>query len=179
MRKLWSLLAGTLPIVGGCQRSPADGGNQGSSLAVAVPTEDPAIEAATREARASLEEFIKPLSHPSPGQTDFSVKVPVREGAGTHYLWLQQIAFDGSNFSGVLGPDAAGLNGHSPGEWVTIASREIADWMFVENEKLVGASARGRSASGCRVRLARSLRRACGSSSSSRRTATAQRVFYC
>jgi Uncharacterized protein conserved in bacteria (DUF2314) len=93
-------------------------------------------------------------------------------------LRLQQIALDGSNFSGVLGPDATGLNGHSPGERVTISSREIADWMFVENEKLVGASACGPSANGCPGRLEGSLRRACGSGSSSRRTATAQRVFY-
>ncbi len=155
MRKLWSLFVGSLPILSGCQRSPLDGSNQGSSLAVAVPTEDAAIEAATREARASLEGFIRPLSNPSPGQTDFSVKVPVREGAGTHYLWLQQIALDGSNFSGVLGPDAAGLNGHSPGERVTISSREIADWMFVENEKLVG----GFSLRAIRERLSGEARR--------------------
>jgi len=155
MRKLWSLLAGTLPILSGCQRSPLDGSNQGSSLAVAVPTEDAAIEAASREARASLEGFIGPLSRPSPGQTDFSVKVPVRHGEETDYLWLQQIAFDGSNFSGVLGPDAAGLKGHFPDERVTISSREIADWMFVENEKLVG----GFSLRAIRERLSGEARR--------------------
>jgi len=138
MRKLWSLLTGLLPILGGCQPSPVDGGKQGSSLAVAVPTEDGGIEAATRDARDSLDRFIRPLSHPGPGQSDFSVKVPLRESEATHYLWLQQISFDGSNFSGVLGPDAAGMKSHSPGERVRIASKEIADWMFVENKKLVG-----------------------------------------
>jgi uncharacterized protein YegJ (DUF2314 family) len=155
MRKLWSLLARTLPILSGGHRSPLDGSNQGSSLAVAVPTEDGAIEAATREARASLEGLIGPLSHLSPGQSDFSVKVPVREGEMTHYLWLQQIAFDGSNFSGGLGPDAAGLKGHFPGERVTISSGEIADWMFVENEKLVG----GFSLRAIRERLSGEARR--------------------
>lgn len=138
MQKLWLLLAGTLPMLTGCQRSPVDGSKQGSSLAVAIPTEDSAIEAATREARDSLDRFIRPLSHPGPGQTDFSIKVPVHEGEATHYLWLLQIAFDGSKFSGILGPDAAGLKGHFPGEQITTASGEIADWMFVENGKLVG-----------------------------------------
>lgn len=138
MRNLWSLIVGILPALGGCQRSPVDGSNQGSSLAVAVPTGDDAIEAAIREARDSLDKFIRPLSHPSPEQSEFSVKVPVREGETTHYLWMQQITFDGSNFSGVLGPDADGIKGHSPGERVTIASNEIADWMFLENEKLAG-----------------------------------------
>jgi uncharacterized protein YegJ (DUF2314 family) len=138
MRKLWSLLACIPPILGGCQRSPVDEDNQRSSLAVAVPTEDGAMESATRAARDSLDSCIRPLSHPSPVQSDFSVKVPVREGDGTHFLWLQQISFDGSNFSGLLGPDAAEMKSHSTGERVTIASHEIADWMFVENEKLVG-----------------------------------------
>jgi uncharacterized protein YegJ (DUF2314 family) len=138
MRKLWALLTGILPILGGCQRSPVDGDNQQSSLAVAVPTDDGALESATREARGSLDRFIRALSQPGPGQSDFSVKVPVREGKGIHYMWLQQVSFDGSNFSGLLGPDAAEIKGHSPGERVTIASPEIADWMFVENEKLVG-----------------------------------------
>ena len=68
-------------------------------MAVAVPTEDAAIEAATREARASLEGFTRQLSNPSPGQSDFSVKVPVRDGDATHYLWLQHVTFDGSIFS--------------------------------------------------------------------------------
>jgi uncharacterized protein YegJ (DUF2314 family) len=138
MRKFWSLLAGFLPVLGGCQRPSADSGSQGSSLAVAVPTADSAIEAATREARDALDRFIRPLSHPSTGQSDFSVKVPVHDGEATHYLWLQQITYDGSNFSGILGPDAAGMAGHSPGERITIASSGIADWMFVENDKLVG-----------------------------------------
>lgn len=107
-------------------------------MAVSVPSGDGVIEAAIQEARASLDMFTKALSQPSPGQSDFSVKVPVREGETTHFLWSQQISFDGSNFSGVLGPEAAGIKGHSPGERVTIASKEIEDWMFVENEKLAG-----------------------------------------
>jgi uncharacterized protein YegJ (DUF2314 family) len=138
MRKFMSLLAGIVQILGGCQRPATDAGNQGSSLVVAVPTEDSAMEAATREARDSLDRFTGPLSHPGPGQSDFSVKVPVPDGDMTHDIWLQQITFDGSSFSGVLGPDAAEMKSHSPGERVKIAAREISDWMYVDNEKLVG-----------------------------------------
>ncbi len=138
MRKLWSLLAGILSILGGCQRPSADSGSQGTSLAVAVPTADGAIEAATREARHSLDRFIRTLSTPNAGQSDFSVKVTILDGETTHYLWLQQVTYDGSNLSGILGPDAAGIKSHFPGERITLASSEITDWMFVEDEKLVG-----------------------------------------
>lgn len=138
MQKLWSLLVATLHMLTGCQPSLVDGSNQGGSLAVAIPTEDGAIEAATREARDSLDRFIRTLSHPGPGQAEFSVKFPVHAGEATHYLWLLQIAFDGSNFSGILGPDADGLKGHFPGERITTASKEITDWMFVDNGKLAG-----------------------------------------
>ncbi len=76
-------------------------------------------------------------------------------GMGDGYLWLQRIAFDGSNFSGVLGPDAAGLERHSPGERITLSSSEIADRMFVDDEKLVG----GFSLRAIRERLSGEARR--------------------
>ena len=73
----------------GCgQHRPTAGGPRGNDLAVAVPSDDEPMRAAARQARESLDGFIKRLSAPGLGQGDFSIKVPVREGAGTHYLWL-------------------------------------------------------------------------------------------
>ena len=48
------------------------------------------------------------------------------------------LLWTGRSSPGILGPEAVGLQCHSPGERVTIATGAIADWMFVENEKLVG-----------------------------------------
>jgi uncharacterized protein YegJ (DUF2314 family) len=138
MRKLWSLLAAILPFLGGCQRSPMNTGSPSGRLAVAVPTDDALTEAATGEAIDSLDRFIAALAHPSPGQSDFSVKVPLRDGGTLNLLWLQHVTCDGPTFTGLLGPDAAEIPGHSRGERVTIGAREIADWMFVENGRLVG-----------------------------------------
>src|SRR4051812_23670069 len=100
MQKFWSVLAGLISILGGCQRPTEDGSGQGNRLAVAVPTEDAAIEDATKEARNSLNQFISQLSHPKPSQSDFSIKVPIREGGIMHYLWVQEVTYNGANFSG-------------------------------------------------------------------------------
>ncbi len=139
MRRIIAVLAGVLSAVFGCgQHRRSAGDPQGSELAVAVPSGDEPMRAAARRARESLDGFIERLSSPGPGQGDFSIKVPVREGTGTHYLWLEDVSFDGAHFRGALGPDAAGLKGHAPGERVEVDRPEVEDWMYVEAGKLVG-----------------------------------------
>ncbi len=134
-----AVIAGVLSAVFGCgQHRPSAGGAQGGNLAVAVPSDDEPIRAAARQARESPDSFIERLSAPGPGQSDFSVKVPIRDGEGTHYLWLQEISFDGAHFRGALGPDAAGIKGHAPGERVEVDRSKVEDWMYVEAGKLVG-----------------------------------------
>ena len=107
-------------------------------MAVAVPTEDAAIEAATQHARSTIDEFKEALAHPNPERSDFSVKVELHEDEGVHYLWLQQVTCTGSSFAGTLGPDASGMKRHKPGETITINAGDIRDWMYVENKELVG-----------------------------------------
>jgi uncharacterized protein YegJ (DUF2314 family) len=107
-------------------------------MAVAVPSDAEPIRAAARQARESLDGFIERLSASAPGQSDFSIKVAVRDGEATHYLWLQDVSYEAPHFRGSLGPDAAGINGHAPGERVEVDRSEVEDWMYVQGGKLVG-----------------------------------------
>src|SRR4051794_25994183 len=117
MRKLSSLFIGTLSALFGGDRHPsvADDGDRRNSTAVAVPTEDASMAASAREARDSLERFVARLSSQGEGQSDFSVKVPVQSEGVIHWLWLQDVSFDGSSFTGLLGADAEGLRPLGPG----------------------------------------------------------------
>ncbi len=107
-------------------------------MAVVVPVNDTALEAAAQEARESLDKFIGHLAHPKPNQSDFSIKAQIHDGGMGHVMWLQGLAFDGTDFTGFLGPDAAGLKTHNPGDRIAVAPKDVEDWMFVENGKLVG-----------------------------------------
>ena len=139
MRPIIAVLAGVLSSVFGCGRDRSPVGNPpGTDPVVAVPNEDEAMEAATRQARGSLDTFIGRLSAPGASQSDFSVKIPVRDGEVTHVVWLQNVSYDGSHFHGTLGPNVAGMSGHAPGERVEVKRSEVEDWMYVDAGKLVG-----------------------------------------
>lgn len=139
MRRIMALLAGAFSAAFGCgpHRSTEDG-PQGHDLAVAVPADDVSINEAARRARESLDGFIDRLSAPGPGQSDFSIKVPISDAEGMHHIWLQDVFSDGHHFRGVLGPDAAGIKGHAPGDRIEVDRSEVEDWMYVEAGKLVG-----------------------------------------
>jgi len=139
MRNLLSVLLGLLSAVSGCgQYRPSGEVPRETDLAVAVPREDASIEAAVQQARETLDRFIKRLSAPGPGEGDFSIKVAVQDGEVTHHMWLQDVAFEGSRFRGILGPDAAGMKIHGPGERVDVDRSSVEDWMYVAGGKLVG-----------------------------------------
>ena len=165
------LLVGTVPMLTGCQRSPVNESNQGSSLAVAIPTEDRAIGGRDTECRETrLEQLvIRPLFTPRPW-TDGLLRqntLSVRVGRA-----LPVAATDRLRRIKVLGHTGArpvaGIKRPFPGERITTCFRERSligcSW---RTGSWRGASACGPSASGCQVRLAGSLRRACGSASSS------------
>jgi uncharacterized protein YegJ (DUF2314 family) len=135
MGRIWTAIATFVAGLCGC--GPVGDPGRGS-VAVAVPTDDAGIEAATQHARSTIDDFKQALGHPKPEQSDFSVKVQLHEDGGVHYLWLQQLTWAGSSFSGTLGSDASGMKDHKPGEVVTVAADQVCDWMYVENKKLVG-----------------------------------------
>jgi uncharacterized protein YegJ (DUF2314 family) len=103
-------------------------------LVVEVPAADASLQMATQEAQRSLDHFTAAVQHPGSRQSNFQVKLAVEDG---HYVWLNQVEFDGA-LSGVLGLDAAGLHPAGPGARVTVPARDVEDWMYAEDGKLVG-----------------------------------------
>lgn len=139
MRSVLSLLSGLFSAMFGCgQHRPAADQPLEKDLAVAVPKDDASIWEAARQARDTLDRFTERLAAPGPGQSGFSIKVPVHDGETMHHLWLQNVAVDGPGFCGTLGSDAAGLGVHHPGERIGVGRQEVEDWMYVEEGKLAG-----------------------------------------
>jgi uncharacterized protein YegJ (DUF2314 family) len=128
------------------------GNSRRGHLAVSVPVTDTSLQLATEEAQRSLDHFTAAVQHPSSRQSNFQVKLAVESG---HYVWLNQVEFD-RTLSGILGPDAAGLHPAGPGARVTVPARDVADWMYAEDGKLVG----GFSLRAIRARLTGEPRRA-------------------
>ena len=139
IRKLISVFASFLATSAGCSPNRPIGDEVGGNpTAVVISGKDVAIQAAIKEARDTVEQFVRQLASPLPDQSDFSVKVPIQDGGGTHFLWLQDVSFHDGRFEGKLGPDAQGLAGVAPGRAVIVDRTAIEDWMYVSSGKLVG-----------------------------------------
>lgn len=134
MKNSWPSLVTFLATLCGCGQHDS----HEQFTAVAVPTNDDVVAHAVERAKDSVDEFTTALGNPKPMQTDFSVKVPIEDGGTIHFMWLQEITFDGSQFTGVLGSDASEMIEHKPGESLAVSAAEISDWMYVESNKLVG-----------------------------------------
>ena len=105
-----------------------------------VRADDPKMNAAMDQARASVNTFTEALQSPKPGQAGFSVKVGFKDEDKTEYMWLTPVTFDGKVFHGVVNNQPEKISNVTMGENVSVEPSRISDWMFVENRKLVGGT---------------------------------------
>src|SRR5262249_6721981 len=78
------------------------------------------------------------LEAPRVGQTGFSIKTPITDGRNTEHMWLNPVTFDGSKFHGTVNNQPEKVTGVELGSKRSIGAKEISDWMYIENGKLVG-----------------------------------------
>lgn len=105
---------------------------------IMVPDHDPEMDAAIERARASVGTFISRLQAPAQGDANFAVKVPIRDGDQVEHFWLDDVRYANGVFNGKLGNEPEIVTGHKYGENVSVAQTEISDWMYVQNDVLVG-----------------------------------------
>lgn len=105
---------------------------------VHIADDDPRMIAATEKARATALEFAKTLAAPKPNQEGFAVKLRVTDGKATEYMWLSDLSFDGVSFRGRLGNTPNAVTGVQLGDEMTVKAGELSDWMYIEDQRLVG-----------------------------------------
>lgn len=105
---------------------------------IMVDEKDPEMDAVIVEARSHVSEFVVALQSPQEGDRLFSVKTPIRDGEQVEHFWVGDIRYDGTTFTGILANDPEVVRGHKLGEVVSVVPRDISDWMFVRNDRLVG-----------------------------------------
>ena len=99
---------------------------------------DAEMEAAFQQARATLDSFIQKISMSYPDRTLVAVKVRfVLPDSSSQDIWVDQISYQDGSFHGTMGDDIPSLK-LSVDDKITIARKDIVDWMIVENGKLIG-----------------------------------------
>lgn len=103
-----------------------------------VEADDAEMNAAIDQARGTVSEFIAALAAPKAGQSEFTVKVGVVDGAEVEHMWLANPTYVNGQFSGAISNDPEMVSNVKYGDLYTVAEQEISDWMFVENGVLKG-----------------------------------------
>jgi uncharacterized protein YegJ (DUF2314 family) len=97
-----------------------------------------AMRQAVQDARKTVKSFISALEHPGPGQQDFEVKKPFIEGDQVEHLWLTDVRFINKHFEGRVDNRPKKIQGVKLGQIVSVKPRDISDWLYIDNGKLIG-----------------------------------------
>jgi uncharacterized protein YegJ (DUF2314 family) len=99
---------------------------------------DAEMEAAFQQARDTLDSFIQKIGTSYPDRTLVAVKVRfVLPDSSSQDIWVDQISYQDDSFHGTMGDDIPSLK-LGVDDKITIARKDIVDWMIVENGKLIG-----------------------------------------
>lgn len=103
-----------------------------------VPDDDERMNDAMIKARATVNTFLSAMKSPSQNMSMFSIKVHFKDGTKDEHMWISGVVFDGTHFHGVIANDPQLVKNFKAGQKVSVPINEISDWMFLQDNKLVG-----------------------------------------
>ena len=109
-----------------------------TQISITQSDSDVEMEAAFQQARDTLDSFIQQIGTPHPNRTLVAVKVRfVLPDGSSQEMWVDGITYRDGSFHGTMGDDIPSLK-LSIDDKITIARKDIVDWMIVEDGKLIG-----------------------------------------
>jgi uncharacterized protein YegJ (DUF2314 family) len=109
-----------------------------SDRVIDVKDDDPDMVAAIGKGRATLPEFWKKFEHPDPNESDFNLKVRIKDQYGTEYFWLNNLEKHNNVTSGVINNEPEIVKCVKLGQRIPIPEEDIADWLYMRRGKIVG-----------------------------------------
>jgi len=103
---------------------PVDGGDQRMLEAINM-------------ARQSLKQFLETFFAPKPNQKSFLLKVAFNDQDQTEHIWLADLDLVSSPPTGVVANEPS-ISTVEFMQRVSFAAGEITDWMYYEDDRLVG-----------------------------------------
>ncbi len=119
-------------LVSGCNR------NREIDHAVRVADGNPLMNEAMDNARRSVDRFIAAMQSPQHGQSEFRVKCAFIDGEEVEHIWLDQVTLKENVFCGFVFNDPEYVRNVSAGQFVAVPTKEISDWMYIQDGRLVG-----------------------------------------
>ena len=134
---------GALTFICGCNRKPIDQRvvhREGQPDVINVGDQDAEMNAAISQARQTTDKFLRTLASQKPNQTDFSVKrsYPTKDGSGNEHIWISHLSYDGKLLQGTISDEPVNISNLKLNDPVSFPPVELSDWMYLEDEKVVG-----------------------------------------
>jgi uncharacterized protein YegJ (DUF2314 family) len=105
---------------------------------IEVPKNHAAMHRAVIQARKTVGAFIAALKHPAPGQKDFEIKKPFIQNGQIEHIWLSDVQLVDNRFQARIDNQPRKIQGLTLGQVVLVDPKEISDWLYIDNGKLVG-----------------------------------------
>ncbi len=102
-----------------------------------VDDHDAEMTAAIKAAVDSIGTFFEALENPKPGQTGFLLKVRFTDRERTEHIWLADLDFTVMPGTGTVANETS-FPGLAYMGRASFTPDQITDWMFFDNDKLVG-----------------------------------------
>lgn len=99
---------------------------------------DVEMNTAMNQARGDVKTFLGALSQSNPARNHLSIKVGFSDKHGNEYIWLSDVRYRDGIFSGSVANEPRTVRSTYFGAVVSVPAEKIADWMFIENGRLVG-----------------------------------------
>ncbi len=143
-----------LMAVGGIGKMVTDGGSVPSNLqvverqdagapknvkrnVVAYKTDDEALAASRKKAKATLQQFVE---HRSKGlRGTYTIKFPLTQNGETEHIWLQVDRIGKDGVTGRLANEPVNGTEYKMGQKLTIAFNDVEDWMIRSQDGIRGA----------------------------------------
>lgn len=100
--------------------------------------DDPEMNAAMRQARATLPEFEKRLKQPPATQQYISLKGRFEEDGNVEHMWLADVEITPRGYRGKLGNRPVYIQAIGEGSVVEVTRAQVSDWMAIDAGKVVG-----------------------------------------
>lgn len=67
-----------------------------------------------------------------------SLKVKFQNETDVEHIWLSDVQFKDGKYSGILDNEPEYITDYKIGDTINVDSKNISDWMYIENGKLFG-----------------------------------------
>lgn len=100
--------------------------------------DDLEMNEAKKTAYQTLNIFTTAFESNNPNYKEFAVKVRFETAKGGEHIWISDLSLEDGDFYGVVNNSPVGTVEVKLGDNIRINKSNISDWMYIDNQKLVG-----------------------------------------